>query len=624
MKRLVALIIVLNGITGAALFAQNNNHYPLRITGTGGFGFGQTNIQSGNFFNSKFQDLSSELGLDARGYVYDPRFLNYTLSAYWDGNNTAIDQGSARSNGLSFTGALSFLPERSFPFTFYFSRSHSNAAGSLIPPFSTNNTIFGLRGDLKKPRLAMISYNLGMGRTENDLPTGEIFNTRHRFANLSATRKVVGWDLRFGEDYLRTISTFSNFLDRNNTLSFDASRAYGDRIRVDVGAAYTAFAFTDLTGANSSNSAVALVNGNVTWKHTERLDSFYTFNFSRNAVNMLRALAAANRIPGTTLPFNALSLDSSSENLAAGANYRPTSRLSFNANLGYSHNGLPRQTLESLTPLGRKVFTTDVFNADAGYTYRRRVWKLEFNNASSLNWQRFILLSGDSDSGLGFSLHNGITGGDVRKARFSAFYRYNRRSNPIFFNVVTTSDRRATLKVDSEYLRFVTLQALADIGKTKLDLAGSTINLDTSNYMFSAVFRRLNLFASRGVSDSAERFFGPDSILFQPGGSTGGLPLPGLLLNPLIFSNVLSERVGLAWRPRRNLEVESRLSRNQYLFTFLNEVENRYKQFDTTVNYKFGRFTIAMGFGRAGGDSLRFHQKVNRVFLRVRFPFRVL
>ena len=102
------------------------------------------------------------------------------------------------------------------------------------------------------------------------------------------------------------------------------------------------------------------------------------------------------------------------------------------------------------------------------------------------------------------------------------------------------------------------------------------------------------------------------------------MPLPASLLNPLIYSDVLSKRLGLVWRPRPNLEVESRLSRNQYLFTFLNEVANRYRQFDTTVLYKFGRFTIMLGYSRANGEALNFNQQVNRFFLRVRFPFHVL
>lgn len=625
MRRVVAFVIVGICLAGVTLRAQSSTH-AIRINGYGGFGFGLTSIASGNLFHADYRDLSSELGLEASGFVYDARLLNYSLATFWDGNNTAIDQGSARANGLSFNGGLSFFSLRSFPFTFYFTRSHSNASGSLIPAFSTQTALWGLRGELKQPQFALISYNVGVGKTENDLPNGDVFNTRNRFANVSATRKLRGWDLRLGDDYLKTVSTFSNFLDRTNTLGLDASRAFGERLRLNLGATYSAFAFQDLTGANSSHSGVTLLNGSLTWKHTERLDSFYNFHVARNAVNTLRVLTTANGTPGATLPFNAQALDSTSETFSAGANYRHTSNLTLNANLSYSHNGIPQPTLASLALQTQAVMATDVLNAGGGYSYHRKIWKLDYHNASSSDWQHFSLLNGRSESGLGLSLDNGMTGGDVRKLRFSGSFRYSQRSNPVFFNVVTTSDRRATLKLDSNYLRFVSFQGLADFGITRLNLAGSNIHLDTSNYMLSANLprRRLSIFASRGVSSSAERFFGPGSIIFQPDGSTGGVPLPAPLLNPLIYSDVLSKRLGLVWRPRPNLEVESRLSRNQYLFTFLNEMANRYRQFGTMVLYKFGRFTITLGYSRANGEAPHFNQQVNRFFLRVRFPFHVL
>jgi hypothetical protein len=625
MKRIAAMLVCGVWLLGASLRAQDPPREGVRVNGYGGFGFGATSIQSGQFLTSDYRDLSSELGLDANGFLYDPRFLHYSLSTLWDGNNTAIDQGSARSNGLSFSGGLSFLSQRSFPFTFYFSKSHTNTSGSLIPAFATRTSLWGLRGELKWHKVIPINYNLGLGKTENDLPNGNIFNTHNRFASLNAARRLRGWDLRFGENYLRTASSFSNFLNRNNTLSFDASRAYGERIRMGLGAMYSTFAFSDLGGNNTSSSDVALLNGNLTWKHTEKLDSYYSFNVARNAVNILRTLAIANALPNVTLPLNAQSLNSTSETLAGGSNYRATSNLSFTASLTYSHNGIPQPTVAALTSQTKAVVTTDVLNVDTGYTYRHKIWKLDFHNASSIGWQRFSLLNGAGDSGLGYGLDNGVSGGDVRKARFSASYRYRRRSNPLFFNVVTTSDHRATLKLETEYLRFVTLQGIADLGKTKLNLSGSNINLDTSNYMATASLpqRRLTLFASRGVSSSAERFFSPDSILFEPGGSTGGVELPGALLNPLVYSEVLSQRAGLVWRPRRKLQIESRVSNNRFLFTFLNNMTNRYKQFDTMVEYKFGRFTILVGYGRANGDALNFNQRVNRYFLRVRFPFHV-
>ena len=359
MRRVAVMVVCGVWLLGVSLRAQAPPRQDVRVDGYGGFGFGATSIQSGQILTSDYRDLSSELGIDANGFLYDPRFLHYSLSTLWDGNNTAIDQGSARANGLSFSGGLSFLSERSFPFNFYFSQTHTNTSGSLIPAFSTRTNLWGLRGELKWRKVIPISYNLGFGKTENDLPNGNIFNTHNRFASLNASRNLRGWDLRLGENYLRTASSFSNFLNRNNTLSFDASRAYGERIRMGLGASYSTFGFSDLGGSNASSSDVALLNGNLTWKHTEKLDSFYSFNVARNAVNVLRTLATANVLPNVTLPLNEQSLNSTSETLAAGSNYRATSNLSFNTSLTYSHNGIPQSTVAALTSQAKAVVTTE-------------------------------------------------------------------------------------------------------------------------------------------------------------------------------------------------------------------------------------------------------------------------
>jgi hypothetical protein len=612
---------------GAANALRAQTDQPaLRLSGFGGLGFGRTSIHSGDLWDSRYRDLSSEFGLSGSGFLYDPRFANYTLSTIWDGNNTAIDQGSARSNGLNFNGSLNFLPQRSFPFGFYFSRSRSDASGSLLPALTNSTSLWGFRGELKQPKLAHFTYNLGAGKSENDVVGGAVFYTRHRFANLNATRKLFGWDVRVGNNYLKTISSFANFLDRNNTLSADASRSFNERVRAGFGASRSTFEFRDLAGDNQADSAVTLVYGNLNWAHTDKLESFYSFNATENAVNTLRIASRASGDSLGRLPFNDLSLDSSSQTLSSGLNYRPVENLSLNANLNYSHNGLPEASLGALSEDARRVLATDVLNAGVAGSYLRRVGGFNWHSGAGLDWQRFSLLAGEPDSGLGYRLDQGLSGGDVRRLRYSFGYRYNRRSNPIFFNVVTTRDHRGTLKLDSHYFGFVLLQGLAEIGTTKLDLAGSAIDLDTSNYMLSATFpaRRLSVFASRGVSSSGERLFNPDSILFQPGGSTGSVPLPGSLLNPLVYSDVMSRRVGLNWRVRPNLQIESRYSANQYVFLFLNSTENRYRQFDTTVQYKFGRFTMALGYGRASGQAARFEQQVNRLFFRVRFPFHIL
>jgi len=624
MKRVAIAAVALIWCTGAFLLAQTDSSR-ISINGFGGFGFGNTGYRSGDLFNTTYRDASTELGLNATGYLYDPRLANYTFSGFWDGNNSSIEQGRARLNGLSFNGNVNFLPQRSVPFSIYFTRNRTNAWGSLIPAYMTATSLYGLRGEVKKPRLALISYNLGFGKTENDLPNGDFFNTRQRFANITATRNLGGWEMRITDDYLSTRSTFSNFLYGNNTLSADASREFFQRIRVDVNGLYTTFKFQDFNGTNSSRSNATVLNGNINWKHSDRLNSYYTAGISSNAVNTLRLLTDANA-SGVQLPFNATSLDSMSERFLAGVRYRATTDLTVGANISYNHNGIPAETLASIPPDAQNALMTGSLTTGGSYSYRHKIHWLEYRSSGNVNWQHYNVLSGPSQGGIGFSLDNGVAGGDVRKLRFNAAYRYANMANPIFFNVTKEIDNYVNVTLDSEYFRFVNLQAMADLGKEKMEIINSNINLDRNNYSFSASFPKfkLNAFAMQGTTNSMERLLGLGSVLLQPGGSTGAAAIPAELLNPLIFSNVFNQRAGLGWRPRTNLEIQAGYSKYNYVFSTGQGAQNTYRQFDTTVAYKFGRFTIFVGYGRALGEAFQYDNHVNRFYFRVRFPFHIL
>ncbi len=624
MKRVAIAVVALVWCMGASLLAQTDTQR-IQIDGFGGFGFGNTDYRSGDQFRTTFTDTSTELGLTAKGYLHDPRLANYNFAGFWDGNNSSIDQGRARLNGLSFNGSVNFLPERAFPFGFYFTRNRTNAWGSLIPAYLTATSTWGLRGQVKAPRVALFSYNLGLGKTENDLPNGNFFNTRQKFASLTATRKLRGWEMRFGDDFLSTQSTYSNVLYRNNILSADASREFSQRIRMNMQGMYTSFRFQDLNGTNRSRSNVSVLSGNVTWRHSERLNSYYTAGVSRNAVNTLRLLSAANG-GGIELPFNATSLNSTTERFASGANYRATGELNVGASLSYNHNGIPAASVASVPVEARSALMTGSLTTGGNYNYRHKLRKLEYRSAGTVNWQHYSVLSGPNQSGVGLSLDNGVAGGNVRKLRFDASYRYANLTNPVFFNVTKNTESYVNITLNSEYLRFVNLQAMADVGKETMEIINSDIKLDRNNYMFSAFFpkQKLNAYVTRGTSNSLDRILSLDSTLFQPGGSTGGTAISGELLNPLVFSNVVTERAGLGWRPRQNMEIQARYSKYDYVFSFGRGSENIYRQFDTTVAYKFGRFTIFAGYGRALGEAYRYDNHVNRLYFRVRFPFHVL
>ena len=620
MKRVAVLAIVLMGWAGTTLFAQDPFHLT-NLNGFGGFGFNRTAIESAGPVRTSYLDLLGELGLSAEGSFYDPRLAGYSLSTSWDDNNTSLNQGSSHVNGLNYNGNISFLPERSCPFSFYFSQNHTNTVSSLIPAYRLLYSIRGIRGDIKGLRLAKISYNFGTSSSENDYTNGPLFKTRQRFADLAATRKLAGWDLRISDDYYRTEGNYAVLSSGYNRLDFTANHNYGDKFLISLGASDSTFSVKSPGQPTSSDSSVLSTYGNATVRHTERLTSTYHFAFSRSAENTLAFLGQATGIP---VPANAASLNPSTVSAGTDLIYRVTDRLTVNGGLSYMHSGI---VAGAANPSTTQVYaTTGVLSPNVGYGYFRKIWKLNFTNEGALNWQRYTLVNQTSQSGLGYDFDNQVQGGNVRKLRFTLSQRLDKRTNPFFFTITQSSDMRAALGLESEYFRFVDLRGLADVGTTTLDLFGSHLNVDTSQYMASATFpkRKLSISASRSVSNSLEQFFGPDSILFQPGGSTGAAPIPMDLLSPSVVSNAIAQRVMLTWRPRPNLEIQSSYNNNHLLFALRNPFENVYNEFDTIVSYKFGRFTIYAGYGRARIETLPSYNMTNRIFFRVRFPFHIL
>lgn len=130
------------------------------------------------------------------------------------------------------------------------------------------------------------------------------------------------------------------------------------------------------------------------WEETQKLDSFHSFNASQNAVNTPRIAARASGDSIGEFPFSDLSLDSNSQTLASGLNYRPVENLSLNASLNYSHNGLPEISLDRLSEQARRALATDVLNAELGASYLRRLGKLNWHSGGGVHRQRFSLLAG--------------------------------------------------------------------------------------------------------------------------------------------------------------------------------------------------------------------------------------
>lgn len=625
MKRVAVLITMMVLGAGTALRAQGPFHVT-QVDGFGGFGFDKDNTHTtdGVDFNTQAHDFSTELGLLSAGFLYDPRLLEYNFSTYWDGNNNAIDQGSAKSNGLSYNLNATFLPDGRYPLAFAFTQNHTNTNGTLIAPFTTTTDSYVLHGEIKQPRFAVIGYDVGIGSSENGLATGPSLRTHDRYADVFATRDLFGWHTRFTENYLDVNSSSTGTHYAENILAMNGQRDFGQSVKATLGATYSNLSLSGVGNGGASSTDMVQLLGSLSWRHGKKLSSSIQGSFSQNASNTLAAVEAASG-GNISLPYSPQSVKASTEMVAGTVNYLFTPDLSFFGTANYSNTSIPGSQLAGQTTAVLATIANSATSAGGGYGYNHRIWKFAFASTTSVMGQFFGTAAGTPAHGVGYNFANSLQGGNRRKIEIKLSQLYDRQTNPIFFNIVGTTNQQEGLDFRSDYFRFVSLQGQASLGRTTLELAGANQDLHSNSYSLTASFprRKLHVFASKSDADALSTYFQTGSTLLQPGGSTGGVPVPVELLNPLVASYVATTRLGAGWRPREKLEIEGTYSQQRFLFTTSAGSLDHFDQVNIVAQYKFGRFTLYGGYARGLSEVPNSDQIVSQYYLRVRFPFHV-
>lgn len=617
MKRLLAIAAWVLLAATPALAQQQ--HWGLHLNGWGGFGFNWANSSTEQMDNL-YRDLGGDISLDASGFVYDPRLVTFDTIFSWNRLNSSLTQGNSGSSGWNLSTGLSFLSERSFPFTVFYSRTNQNAESDLFPLYTTINTQWGIRGSFKRPgSLGNFFYNFTNGSNRSDLSDGAAIETRYRNLSVSWNRPLKGWDLHAGADFNRLNNDSLVYSQNTRTFTFDAGRNFGERLRLDTNFMHSRFSFQD-ENSGSSDTGVTTAVANLTWKHTSKLDSYYSAAVSLNGVNAIR-LESETGGGSNPLPFSPIVSNSSAQNIGAGMTYRATENLTLQAAAGFSHNSLPGLT--NLTLEQQSSLTTGVMNAGGGYSYRHTLKKLLFHSSGTVALQRYSMLNGlNYGSGVGYSLENGLSGGNPRTLRFSGSFRLAHRNNPVFFNASSTTDTALSGHLDTQRLKLFQISLTANYSMTDLELVGSKLNLTRTSYTVMATRPKLSLYYSRTSSNGNERFF---SLLplQTPQARAQAAIVPDPLLR-FVATELSGQRLGVVWRPKSNLLVEGRYDDSDYVFTQLGGTESRYKHFDVLATWKVGRFTVFGGFGHLSNATQTFGQDTNRVYVRVRFPFHIL
>lgn len=96
-----------------------------------------------------------ELSLRARGYVYHPAFLDWTVSGgpllvQWAYDSEAGDDSGSETL-FNFGAELNFLDLRAYPFSLYLRRDHPEIISSVSGRFLVETNEYGIRGILRAP-----------------------------------------------------------------------------------------------------------------------------------------------------------------------------------------------------------------------------------------------------------------------------------------------------------------------------------------------------------------------------------------------------------------------------------------------------------------------------------------
>lgn len=304
----LALVTALAGVwprSGSA----SEEIVPLRLTGVeGNLSVRYTRDQfdtgrAGEFTSTSVQTgLQESLFVQAKGYVYHPNLLNFTVGGgpllVRQRLETDVGSASARDTLYDVTAHLSFLEEKPYPFSLYYDRSSPTVAVGLTDSFLQTNTKTGATFSVLQPVFPW-SVNAevfhlrseGSGRQFVTDDTTDQAALRAYGALGANGHAQLAWqasrrDSHTGNPALPLAATTTD--SRNAT--FDTRHIFGPG---RAGYLTTAFAFNDqdytVSGSPYLSYRDLRAAPYLRWQHATDLFSFYQFSLYQSVNSIVGA-----------------------------------------------------------------------------------------------------------------------------------------------------------------------------------------------------------------------------------------------------------------------------------------------------------------------------------------------
>ena len=290
------LLLLLLTITTTPLAAQDDDIKTFSLTDFGGEfsvrylldDWSNSNPSASTFVNNP--TWYEELYLSARGYVYHPAFLDWTvgggpLLVQWAYESEAGENSGSEAL-FNFDAELNFLDLRAYPFTLYLHRDHPEIISGVSGRFLVETNEYGIRGLLRGPAspVSMIwdvghkdSTGSGFGTTVDEDMNRASLRAALAYLERHNLRLALNWNERDSNSgapglpiQQSQIETTTAELNGDNTFGDTGQMLLRQNLR---------WLRQETTIATTTELETLAYNGNFKWEHNKSTRSFANLNY---------------------------------------------------------------------------------------------------------------------------------------------------------------------------------------------------------------------------------------------------------------------------------------------------------------------------------------------------------
>lgn len=577
------VVLLLTSLASAQVQLGDNTH----MNAGGLFSFGYAGDYGNQIASSHGLNFGASGALN--GYYYNPNFLNFNITPYYNQSKADSDfQSLTDASGVGVSANL--FTGSHFPGSVGYHYDY-NGTGTFglagVPNFTTqgNGQGFNINWSALFPGWPTLSFGYQHGSGSGTLygTTQESSNTLDLF-NVRSSYKWSGFLLNAFYDHTKSDSLFPEFLSGGD-IADNLTHSHGQDLGVSTSrnvplwdgsmyASYTRSSYSTDFGAGSfTNPTTSSYNADtetagVNFHPEQRLSLYANQSYTNNLSGyFIQGLGNNGAIP---LPVINLGSNSYSMTAGGGAGYQLTNNLSSNAfvsyyNQHYYGNSYSGTFISGMLNYNKKLF--DMFSFSAGVVDGYS--QAGSNNVGFIGTVNYFHRFGLWETSGSFSYAQNVQ--SVLITDTSSYYYYNANLHRKFSSRV-----QWTLAFNGNH---------------------SGLSSDKNGSDSSAGFS--TSLSYRSISATANYLTGTGNSILTPVGIVPLPPTPGENFANIIAYNAKSYGGGLSWTPVRRMILTGTYSRS-YSNTLSNGVysNNNTDIFYTQLQYRLRRISLLAGATR--------------------------